>query len=96
MIGSVVCKPQFSTEIVCLFVCLEFFVHSRIFHLFGGVSIAGEGRLLIYDRHLLPLCSEVSLACHTSCDTGHPFMMVISEYPSHSHLIPSVYNGVST
>ena len=26
------------------------------------------------------------LACHTCCDTGHPFFMVISENPWHSHL----------
>ena len=29
-------------------------------------------------------------ACHTYCDTGHPFIMVISEDPLHSHLLPGV------
>ena len=28
---------------------------------------------------LWPLSSEGSLACHTYCDTWHPFMMVISD-----------------
>ena len=36
-------------------------------------------------RHLWPLSSEGSLACHTYCDTWHPFIMVISEDPWHSH-----------
>ena len=31
------------------------------------------------------------LACHTYCDTGHPFTMVISEDLWHSHLFPSVW-----
>ena len=34
---------------------------------------------------------EGSLACHTYCDTWHPFIMVISEDPWHSHLLPSVW-----
>ena len=31
--------------------------------------------------HSWPLSSEGSLACHTYCDTGHPFILVISEDP---------------
>ena len=38
-----------------------------------------------------PLTSEGSLACHTYCDTGHPFIMVITEDPWHSHLLPSFW-----
>ena len=30
------------------------------------------------------------LPCHTYCDTGHPFIMVISVDLWHSHLLPSV------
>ena len=29
--------------------------------------------------------------CHTHCDTGLPFIMVISENPWHSHLLPVVW-----
>ena len=29
--------------------------------------------------HSWPLCSECFLACHTYSDTGHPFIIVISE-----------------
>ena len=66
--------------------------HSRIFHSYGDVTITGEGlQILTYARHLWPLSSEGSLACHTYCDTGHPFIMVISEDLWHSHLLPSVY-----
>ena len=34
-----------------------------------------------YALHSWPFCSEGSLACHTYCDTGHPFKMVIYEDP---------------
>ena len=66
--------------------------HSRIFHSYGDVTIAGEGlQILTYARHSWPLSSEDSLTCHTHCDTGLPFIMVISEDPLHSHLLPSVW-----
>ena len=56
--------------------------HSIIFHSFGDVAIDGEGiQILTYVRHLWPLSCEGSLACHTYCDTGHPFVIVISENP---------------
>ena len=35
--------------------------------------------------HVWPLSSKGSLECHTYCDTGHPFIMVIFEDPWHSH-----------
>ena len=50
---------------VCLFVC--FSSHSRIFHLNGDVTIAGEGlQILTNARHSWPLSKEGSLACHSS------------------------------
>ena len=58
------------------FVCLfgSFSSHSKILHSFGDVPIAGEGLLILtYARHLLPLSSEGSVACHTYCDVGHLF-----------------------
>ena len=56
--------------------------HLRIFHLYGDVTIAGEGLgILTYVRHSWSLSSEDSLACHIYCDTGHRFIMVISEDP---------------
>ena len=66
--------------------------HSRIFNSYGDVTIAGEGlQILTYAQHLWPLSSEGSLTCHTHCDAGLPFIMVISEDPWHSHLMPSVW-----
>ena len=68
-----------------LFVCL--FVsgsssHSRIFHSYGDVTITAEGlQIFTYARHSRPLGSKGTLACHTYCDTGHPFIMVTSEDP---------------
>ena len=64
--------------IVCLFVW-GLLSHSRIFHSYGDVTITGEGlQILTYVAHSWPLSSEGSLACHTYCDTGHKFIMVIS------------------
>ena len=55
---------------------------SKIFHSYGKVTITGEGlQILTYARHLWPLSSEGSLACHTYCDTGHPCLMAFSEDP---------------
>ena len=69
-------------KVVQLFVCLGFSFRSRIFHLYGDVTFASEGlQILTFARHSWPLSSEGSLACHTYCDTGHPFIMVISEDP---------------
>ena len=63
---------------------------TRKFHSFGDVRIAGEGlQILTFARHLRQLSSESSLAWHTYCDTGHPFIMVISENPWRSLLMPS-------
>ena len=68
-----------------------FFVCFGVFHPYGDVTIASEGlQILTYARHSWPLSSECSLACHTYGDTGHPFIMVISKDPWHSHLLPSV------
>ena len=58
---------------VCLFVCLGLSSHSSIFNSYGDVSITctGEGlQFFTYAWHSWPLSSEVSLACHTNCDTG--------------------------
>ena len=40
---------------------------------------------------LMPTEQWGSIAWHTYCDTGHLFIMVISEDPWHSHLLPSVW-----
>ena len=81
--------------LVCLFVC-SFSSHSRIFHSFGDVTIAGEGlQILTYAPHLWPLSSDDFLACHNYCDMG--FIMVISELedPWPSNLMPSVCKSSS-
>ena len=46
--------------------------------------------ILACARHVWQLSSEGSLACHTYCGKGHPFIMVISDDPWHSHLMPSI------
>ena len=40
-----------------------------------------ELQILTYTGCSWSLSSEESLACHTYCDTRHPFIMVISEDP---------------
>ena len=73
--------------IVYIYVRLEFYVPLDNFslissHLYRDVTITCEGlQFLTYARHLRPLSSEGSLSCHTYCDTGHPFKMVIREDP---------------
>ena len=57
------------------FVCLDFSSHSRIFHSYGDVTIAGEGmHILTYALYSWPLSSECSLACHIHRETRHPFI----------------------
>ena len=74
---------------ICLFVVFR--PTREIVHSFADVTIACEGlQILIYARYSWPLSSEGSLACHTYYDTGHPFLIFISEDPWHSHLLPNV------
>ena len=55
-----------------------FWSNSRIFRLHRNFTISGEGLYdLTYNGHSWPLNSERSIACHTNCETGHPFIMVI-------------------
>ena len=70
------------------------------FYLFGvfrptrefDVTFTGEGlQILTSVRHSRQLSIEGSLKRHTYCDTGHTFIMVFSEDPWLSHLLPSVW-----
>ena len=55
----------------------EFITH---FHSIGDVTITGEvQQILTNARQSWPLSNEGSLACHTYCDAGHAFIIVISE-----------------
>ena len=55
------------------------FVLGLSFHSYRHVTITSEGpQTLTYARHSSSLSSERYKACHTNCDTGHPFIMVIS------------------
>ena len=66
---------------VCWFVWV-FSSHSRCIYLYGIATITREGpQILTYTRHSWPFNSEGSLACQTNCDTGHLFIIVISEDP---------------
>ena len=71
------------------FVCLEFNVLLIIFS-FIWRSHHYRWWASNFDLYSYPLRSEGYLACHTYCDTGHPFIMVISEDPWHS-LLQSVW-----
>ena len=77
---------------VCLFVCLGSSVPFENFHSFGNITITGEGlQIFTCSRQSWPLSSEGSLTCHTYCNTGQLFIMVISEDQQPSHLLPSVW-----
>ena len=84
---------QLSTSVHALWQrTVVFTSHLRIFHLYGDVNTSGEElHILTHARHSWPLSSEGSFACHTYCDTGLRFIMVISEDPWHSHLLPSLW-----
>ena len=70
-----------------MFVCLKFYVPLQNFLLVWRRHYCRRGlHILIYARYSWPLSSDGSLVCHTYCETGHPFIMVISEDPWHSHV----------
>ena len=75
---------------LCLFVCGSW-SFSKIFHSYGVVTFTGDGlQIFIYTEHLWPLSTDGSLACHTYCDTGYPFTLVIIDKPCLSQLLLSV------
>ena len=61
-----------------------------IFYLYADVSGL---QILTYTRHSCLLSSDGNITCHTHCDIGHPFTMVIFENQWHLHLLPSVYSS---
>ena len=78
-----------------LFVCLlslDFLSHSRIFnsYVWGRHHYRWKDANFDLCSALRPLSSEGSLVCTIYCDTGHPFIMAISEDSGHSHLLLSV------
>ena len=79
-------SPVIFTSNLIWFLLWSFSSHSKIFALTEDVTITSEGlKIFTFARHSWPLSSGGSLACHTFCDTGHPFIMVISEDPWHTH-----------
>ena len=75
-----------------MFVCLlGLSFHLRTVPSFWNVSITGEGLFLTYARHSWPWRSEGLVTCHTYCDTGQTFIMVIFEDPWRSHLLPIIW-----
>ena len=76
--------------LVFCFVCLWFFVPLENFFTHIKTSPL-QVKGCKFPRHLWPLSSEGSLACHIYCDTGHPFIMVISEELWHWQLLPSAW-----
>ena len=78
---------------LCLYVSLWFFCPTReIFPHMETLPLREGLQIFSYARHSWPLSSEGSLACHIYCDTGHPFIMVISEDPWHSAVATSFYD----
>ena len=81
--------PSGQVHVFVLFVW-GFSTHSKSFNSFGDVTITGEGlQILTFTPHSWPLSSEGSLTCHIYCDTGQPFIVVISEDSWHSQLLSS-------
>ena len=75
---------------IYLMIVWSFSSHSKIFHSFGDVTIAGEGlHILTYVQHSWPLSSEGSLACHTYWEMGHPFIIINSHLQGPVTLAPN-------
>ena len=79
----------------CLFVNLQFIVPFENFSLIWRRHHC-RWRVANFDLCSVLMAIEqwVFLTCHTSCDTGLPFIMVISEDPWHSHLLPSFWQWI--
>ena len=74
-----------------LFVWFKFFIPIENF---SFVWRSQGLQFLTNTQYSWPLSIEGFLMCHTYCDTGHPFIMVILEDLWHSHLCcPAFGNG---
>lgn len=81
----IVCVVKFVLVLGCLRPTWEFFTHLEAsLLLVKGCTVWPKFSLTAIER-------EGSLAYHTYCDTGHPFLLVISEGPWHSHLLSSAW-----
>ena len=71
----------------CLFACLFLYHHTREFFTHTVTSPLPVKWCKFWPMlEWWPLSSEGSNACHTFSDTGHPFIIVISDEPWHTHL----------
>ena len=77
---------------ILVFVCLEFIIPLENFSLIWTHHHCRwrAANIVLCSALMAIMSSEGSLTCHTHCNTGLPFVMVISEDPWHSHLMQSV------
>ena len=78
---------SYSDIIVCLFV----FGLRLTREIFTRQHYRWRTTILTYTRHSWSFSIEGFFSCHIYCDTAHLFIMVISEDPWHSNLLPSVW-----
>ena len=86
----IICIFNHDDSQMSLFVCVFLFVPHENFTHMETSPLPVKSCKLTCARDSWPLSSEGSLTCHTYCDTGHSFIMVISEDPWHSLLLLSV------
>ena len=72
----------------CFFVCLFGVFRSTYLFLYEDVTGCKFWPMLGTYGHW---AVEVFFVCHTYSNTEHPFIMVISEDPWHSHLLPGIW-----
>ena len=88
-------KQSIKKDVDPLTLSVKVWILSFFVCLFGGFRPTQEFfthfEILTHVWHSWPLSSNGSLACHTYCDTGQSFIMVISENPWHSYLLPSIW-----
>ena len=96
--GNEIRFPVWGNGLIMFFITIYFylFVPPRIFHSLGDVTTTVKGwqfwpMLSTYDHWAV----RVFLACYIDCDTVHSFyIMIIPEYPWHSHLLTSVWQWI--
>ena len=77
-VPTVELMPFISLEWRCICVLgVGFSSNSRIFHSHGDITINGCKFLPMLVNYGHILSSDGSLACHTYCDTGHPFISML-------------------
>ena len=71
----------YTRDYYCMRMKTSIFLLLRFIVTLKNFSLITDGRLQSLTYICTALIEQGSLACHTYCDIGHPFIMVISDDP---------------